>query len=90
MSSKRPNTCGRIASSSNGPTSVATCAFEAETVKWLHQNSVQRSRKPASVSTASLVRARKSWPASARIILRTSFTGSKSWCAISAARFWRW
>ena len=75
-SSKRPNTFGRIASCSNGPTVRAVCSLVAETVKWLHQNSAQRSRKSASVLEASRTRAMKSAPVSSWISLKAAFTGS--------------
>src|SRR3990167_5458089 len=77
MSSNRPNTRGRMASCSNGPTTVAVTSLIPETVKWLAQNRVQRSRKPAGVVAASRARARKSTAVPSRSMRAAICTGAR-------------
>ena len=66
MSTKRPVTCGRIASSTNAPTSAAQSPRRNETVKWLVQNQTSRSRNGDGVVSALPSCAAASWRNTAR------------------------
>lgn len=68
MSSKRPSTCGRIASFSNEPASSATGGFSIDTAKWFAQKCTRRSTKGVPVVSALVTRASTALAYTSRIM----------------------